>query len=1035
MGQANPVYDDEAGERPRLHAVNGGGEGDGTPAGNLHAVPPGSTGAPIAAPYLRSLEGGAQGDGTPSGNLHSVSNSPADEQGTTDTQEASSQNLSAAEATGGLMSAGALVGAAALGGENPAKFLTRAGRFFLAGQNRRRTAIGGGLIGLAVGGGFLGLSFMSGPFQFIHIAQLLSSHGTIASQNDASDERMGKLYRFLRNGGDPGETRLGHLSSSLKTKMLADLDSIGLKPDFSTGTVYKGFTIDTTNEKSPYYGMDEQQVKDHLAAKGISPDNVKMSGANITVSADGYTAKKTSLRAMVSDMHESKIPNALRVRILAKYGFVTWHPLKILDGKLNSKVYELWDQAREKRLSTGQTETTIDTTNAERQDTTETDGKSTTTTTPVEDGKVTIPSAEDIQAKIKSIHADGLGGVGAAADGVGLLCATKAASDSIGILKYSQDIMPLMRMSFDAITVGHQIMAGKDVDTNELSKLSKQFFDESKRGTSAASWANAQTFQADAGEAVTGADINPGLKDTLKSGKPGWLSWVDHVKGTGPLCSKAGGWATTGIGIVVGIFSGGTVSAVVGTAIGYFAAPRVMDKLSHLLAGDAVNVLAQGAEWGNDVNYGAIYNGNAMAVQSGATQLSPQTVVQLSAQNDANYQAGFSSKNLADRLLDPYDSRSLLSHVIDQQNPDVTQNVASLFGSFSRFGSTLFRLPGMMFSGITHATPSTSYTYEDIPQYGFSPQEMDKIDDPYANAQQAAATLNVSCTQQINGKTVEVHPCGQDYVNKARTCFNVTITGGPSNWDVIPGASNDASFFNFYDPTNYNPGDCAQPSGLDATSWLQIRFFIFDTGVMEGYACQQGDETSCSNDGMNSAPQGASSTANSSIETSQLYQDSSQVACAAGTKPLGVQQGYTNGQEVDIELCAIPNFPSTGEESNGGYGITGADGNVVVNSRVSGAVLAMINAAAQDGVKLTAISSFRTMSHQEALCPCDGVHVAQPGYSNHQMGLAIDFGGGLPSTPGPVPGNQFWDWLSKNAGSFGYKNYDMEAWHWSPTGN
>lgn len=989
-------------------------------------------------PQLRALEGGGEGDGVPRGDLHAVPNDEDSPQAAEDSSDTAYTNDSQppdnerSVGAGALMSAETLAGAAALGGENPANFLSRAGKFFWASQNRRRTTIGGGLVGLLVGGGFMGLSFMSGPFQFIHIAQLLSSHGTIASQNDASDERMGKLYRWLGNGGDAGETRIGHLSSKLKDRMLADLDSIGLKPDYGKLTTYKGFVIDTENEKSPYHGMSEDEIKAKLASKGIT-DGITVKDGKVTVSADSYTAKKTSLRAMVSDMHESKIPNALRVRILAKYGFVTWHPLKILDGKLNSKAYDLWDKAREKRLSTGQTETTIDTTDAERQDTTQdADGKSTTTTTPVEDGKVTIPTAEELQAKLKSVgELKGLGAAGGAADAAGLLCATKAASDSVGLIKYAQDIMPLMRMGFDAITVGSQIMAGKDVDTNELSKLSEQFFDESKRGTPDASWANAQTFQADAGEAITGKDLDPGLKETLKPGKPSFLSWVDGIPHTGALCGKAGSWATTGISIAIGVFSGGAVTAAVGFATSYFASGPLMEKLSHFLAGDAVNVLAKGAAWGNAVNYGSIYNGNAMAVQSGGTQLSESVVVQLDAQHDTDYQAGFSSKSLAARVFDPYDSRSLLSHVIDQQNPNIPQNVASLFGSFSQLGSVLAHLPDTLFGSMVHAAPTTGYDYH-IPQYGFSSQDMDAVDNPYANAQKAAATLDIPCT---NPDGSAHHPCGQDYVNKARTCFNVTITNGPDGWDVIPGASNDASFFNFYDPDTYNPVDCANPSGLDATSWLQMRFFIFDTGVMEGYACQQGDETSCSNDGMNAAPQGTSATATSSIDTSELYQDSSQITCAPGTKSLGVQQGYTNGNEVDIQLCAIPNFPSTGEESNGGYGVAGADGNVVVNSRVSGAVLAMVNAAAQEGVKLTAISSFRTMSHQEALCPCDGVHVAQPGYSNHQMGLAIDFGGGLPSTPGPIPGNQFWDWLSKNAGSFGYKNYDQEAWHWSPTGN
>jgi D-alanyl-D-alanine carboxypeptidase len=76
------------------------------------------------------------------------------------------------------------------------------------------------------------------------------------------------------------------------------------------------------------------------------------------------------------------------------------------------------------------------------------------------------------------------------------------------------------------------------------------------------------------------------------------------------------------------------------------------------------------------------------------------------------------------------------------------------------------------------------------------------------------------------------------------------------------------------------------------------------------------------------------------------------------------------------------------------------------------------------------------MAHQQQLWVQDGedpVRVAQPGYSNHQMGLAMDFSA-LPATPAPGSGI-VWDWLDKNAGKFSYKNYPAEAWHWSPTGN
>lgn len=186
----------------------------------------------------------------------------------------------------------------------------------------------------------------------------------------------------------------------------------------------------------------------------------------------------------------------------------------------------------------------------------------------------------------------------------------------------------------------------------------------------------------------------------------------------------------------------------------------------------------------------------------------------------------------------------------------------------------------------------------------------------------------------------------------------------------------------------------------------------------------------------------ATTPAGSTLDMTNLFDDSTAIACAPGTNDIGVQDGYRDGSIVKIRLCTIPGFPSSSQESNGGFGVTGANGNVIVNSRASGAVLAMFKAAGTDGVNLAASSSFRTMAHQQQICSgnslCisgDYTKVAKPGTSNHQMGLAIDFAGGLTDGPGPIPGNAFWNWLSQNAGIYGYKNYPSESWHWSPTGN
>lgn len=156
--------------------------------------------------------------------------------------------------------------------------------------------------------------------------------------------------------------------------------------------------------------------------------------------------------------------------------------------------------------------------------------------------------------------------------------------------------------------------------------------------------------------------------------------------------------------------------------------------------------------------------------------------------------------------------------------------------------------------------------------------------------------------------------------------------------------------------------------------------------------------------------------------------------CDSRTQDLGVYTGYQNGSPVQIRLCSVPNLPCSNEECNGGYGIKGANGHALVNSTVSKNFYELVAAANAAGVSLSANSTFRTIEHQQALCPCDGVRVAKPGYSNHQMGYAIDFAG-LPSSAGPVPGNSIWNWLSANANKFGIYNYQAEAWHWSVNGH
>jgi peptidoglycan hydrolase-like protein with peptidoglycan-binding domain len=172
---------------------------------------------------------------------------------------------------------------------------------------------------------------------------------------------------------------------------------------------------------------------------------------------------------------------------------------------------------------------------------------------------------------------------------------------------------------------------------------------------------------------------------------------------------------------------------------------------------------------------------------------------------------------------------------------------------------------------------------------------------------------------------------------------------------------------------------------------------------------------------------------------------SSSVACFAGTTDLGTHTGYYSGTAVTVRLCAIPGLKSSSDESTPGnaYYVAGANGNVIVSSRVSGPVLGIYRAGKNSGLTLSATSSFRTMRHQQDLCNAnaqcragDYTYVAKPGTSPHQLGVAIDFagtnvkGGSTCATRATNSSGATWSFLERNARRFGFEQYSAESWHW-----
>jgi peptidoglycan hydrolase CwlO-like protein len=123
-------------------------------------------------------------------------------------------------------------------------------------------------------------------------------------------------------------------------------------------------------------------------------------------------------------------------------------------------------------------------------------------------------------------------------------------------------------------------------------------------------------------------------------------------------------------------------------------------------------------------------------------------------------------------------------------------------------------------------------------------------------------------------------------------------------------------------------------------------------------------------------------------------------------------------------------------------------GSFTVAGSIAGNVQALLNAAANDGVSLCAVSGWRSPEEQIDLrrehCGSSNYAIyympasqcspptARPGSSMHERGLAIDFscnGGGAIRY-----GNSCWNWLAAHANDYGLYNLPSEPWHWSTNG-
>ena len=373
---------------------------------------------------------------------------------------------------------------------------------------------------------------------------------------------------------------------------------------------------------------------------------------------------------------------------------------------------------------------------------------------------------------------------------------------------------------------------------------------------------------------------------------------------------------------------------------------------------------------------GADVSGNEYAQNGlGGQKLTNEQVAQIRNEQLQNEEQNFASKSFFARTFDTQSDKSVISRVAISIPFGKQAQIHSGFATLSNPMQTIFSGFASIFTGRAFADVDVQDDPFGVVQYGY-PQGTIPDD--------AEAYWNANCDDDaVKGykKDNSWYQAAADSAPDEKTGMPVNTTTNPCM--LIKAAT--GALGGLYDQSNLTDDDLSHISGSTGSAGSEDSQIEFDVN--------------------------------------SLYESSENISCAPGTTDLGVQDGYHDYKKIKIRVCAVKSVPETGDTST----VPGANGKLVVNSLVSAAVVKMFEDARKDGVSGISVSEgFRTMARQQELatCGCTGGNpVADPGTSNHQMGIALDVSGAINS------------WMIKHGEDYGFKWYGSEdSVHFSQTG-
>lgn len=853
--------------------------------------------------YNQDATPGEHGDGGRSGFYNPVGDQRSG-------KAASSDELKAAESDAASSTGAKTDGGLYSGNDTPGRF---GSRFKLT----KRKGVIGGTIGILLGGGvFFGAGILSGPFQFIHAAQILQQLHFQAN-DDFGDSRGSKTLLYALAGLGAERSRLGVVGNKAadkwEQKLLRDT---GLRPVYSSTTRYAaGFVVDEKDldkARAAFGGeLDANSFGEGVEIKNIDEAGLKRQGIDFsgkdTLPGKGVfidtrdvsaKQKRTLIRTISKKTGVNKLVSTLASRLLIKRGAVDFHPIKNIARDKKESVADY----NQKRLQERAERERVGVVNGGVDPREETDKDGNKTTNPDDVGAADnaddlIKQASEAPGKdaIKGLVKNGMKG----AVIIGVFCAVKSFGDNIEDYKYANDVMPMMRMGMDVIATGNQVMSGQGINMDELGAYSQQFYDESAKTT----FFSATSIRQGLGEDTKGSVDTPkeaSLKDA--GSKPEIFNVIDSIPFLGTACSVGKTLSSLPlIGSVVNVIGDVTQQILdAGLSLGGTSSDELMQKALSIAAGQSVDLYAKGGEYGALADTGAFLASNDNMISMGGVPMSTtQTAEVNNYERDATRQDE-QSQSFAARYFNLYDHSSMVGSIVDKVPLSFSQFASIFSNPLSNLGTSV----GTMFGTLTpkaSAADTTPYDYG-VPQFGFTLAEQNdpRFENPYDNA-------------------AIVEPKLDELNLKYSACFGMMAVADESGVHLTSASAGDQSLNVF---KIQNKPECHDGS----EDLLRYRFYLADAVSVSSLSCfELNDEQSCANIGFGSTSSttstGGPSTSVKSADAPSYCKDGSaqgnqKIVCSAwlfdeyGYDSPGQRggAGFLKGFLTDVKTCVTGNY-------------------------------------------------------------------------------------------------------------------------------